>query len=427
MILNENTHQWLERMRTEVASIPEADLAVACVMQLGEVEFAHGLYDAARATLGRCLERFDLLHPGAWTSLVYSAARLCGRLSENRLLEPEVDRGVDWLAQPAIVEYQGDLRERVHEIAIQAGRADVVAKLVSDAWPGRPANALVDACRLAGWARDTAELRRVLPLARAAISEAGPGPKHFEKTMGYWLLRACVMTGLLTETAELGQVFAYPLEATDDLIAALWAASDRAAYASVRDGWLNHCVDVFRTETRNHHFCSRAVRDCAQTIRRLGDADGYRYAIEQFREAVAAWVPRSDWIACAVNCDLAVLYAMGGEAQISSDYTSAARRLFDGKVPGVPAERGGRSLMASILSAAYRDVGEFDLALRFARRISHADDRRLHLVSAQIVGGHASAAEIELAKLDSPEERASLIAFSLLAGLTVWSPRLCLP
>lgn len=71
--------------------------------------------------------------------------------------------------------------------------------------------------------------------------------------------------------------------------------------------------------------------------------------------------------------------------------------------------------MASILSAAHRDVGDIDLAVRFARRTSHAGDRRAHLVSALIVGGRVSAAEAELARLDSPEERAYLISYTLLA------------
>lgn len=89
MSLSENTQHWLKRLRAEVAAIPNAEWAVVLAMQLAEVECAYGPDAAARATLTRCLQRFDLLHPGNWTSLVSRAAQLCGRLSENRLLEPE--------------------------------------------------------------------------------------------------------------------------------------------------------------------------------------------------------------------------------------------------------------------------------------------------------------------------------------------------
>jgi hypothetical protein len=349
MSLSENTQQWLERQRAEVAAIPDAEPAVVSTMLLAEVEFAHGLDDAARVTLRRCLQRFDVLQPGVWTSLAYRAAERCGRLSENRLLEPEVLRGVDWLKQPETVKYQTALPERVRDIAIQVGRADVAGELVSDAWPGRSANELVDACRLAGWARDTAELRRVLPLAREAIGAAEPGPEHLRKPVGYWLVRACVLAGLLAEAQELCQASAFPSGVTDELVIALWAAKGRAAYACVRDGWLNDHIDQFRAETKGcHHRCSGAVRHCAETIRRLGDADGYRNAVRQFREVVAAVVAASGlgWeasrgpIACIVDCDLAVLYANAGEAQVSADYFSAAKRIFEGKEPGVSTARG---------------------------------------------------------------------------------------
>jgi len=414
MNLSENTQLWLERMRTEVAAILNVDWTVTSEMQLAEVQLSHGLEDAARATLAHCLQRFDLLHPGEWTSLVARAAQLCDRLSEKRLLEPEVLRGLAWLTDPEIVKYQTGLRECVHDIAIRVGRADVVAELVSNEWPGKPANKLVDACRLAGWAEDAVELRRVLPLAREAITSAGAGPKHFWRPIGYWLVRACVRAGLHAEGAELGEAFGFSGEATDELVTALWAATDRATYAHVRDGWLTHRFDQFRAETSNHHFCSTGVRSCAETIRRLGDTDGYRNAVRQFREVVTAWTPCCDWIACAVNCDLAVLHAKAGDARISADHFSAAKRLFDGKEPGVSSVRGSRSLMASILSAACRDVGDTDLALRFARRISRTADHRTLFICALVAGGRLSAAEAELAKLDSPEKRAELIGYSLL-------------
>ena len=81
--------------------------------------------------------------------------------------------------------------------------------------------------------------------------------------------------------------------------------------------------------------------------------------------------------------------------------------------------RGDRSLTAPILSAAYRDVGDIDLALRFARRSSHKAERRASLVAALILGGRVSEADAELAKLDTPEERAELIGSSLLAQFRV--------
>jgi len=426
MTLSENTQHWLERLRAEVAMISDAEQGVVFEMQLAEVEFARHLFDAARATLCRCLQRFELLHPGNWTPLVDRAAELCGRLSENRLLEPEVLRGVDWLARPEIVKYQTALPGRVHDIAIQIGRADVAAKLVSDAWPGRPAKNLVDACRLAAWAHDTAELRRVLPLAREAVRAAEPGPNYLSHVINYWLVRACVLAGLLAEAPELVQATGFPGRATDELVIALWAATDRAAYAGVRDGWLNNRIEQFRTETKNHHWCSSEVRHCAETIRQLGDVDGYRKAIRQFREVVAAWAPSRASMACTVNCNLAVLFAKAGEAQISADYFDAAKRIFEGKEPGVSLVRGDRSLMAPVLSAAYRDVGDIDLALRFARRSSQTDERRMSLVFALIAGNRVSAAEAELAKLDSPEERALLIGDWLLDEFRIGTSQLIL-
>jgi hypothetical protein len=48
------------------------------------------------------------------------------------------------------------------------------------------------------------------------------------------------------------------------------------------------------------------------------------------------------------------------------------------------------------------------------KRISHTRDRQTHFVSTLILGGRVSAAEVELAKLDSAEERANLIGHSLM-------------
>ena len=156
-------------------------------------------------------------------------------------------------------------------------------------------------------------------------------------------------------------------------------------------------------------------------ILRLGDADGYENTLRQFRTAADASMVSPDWIACYVHCDLAVLYHKAAENDISAEHFSAAKRLFDGKMPGVPTERGSRSLMASLLSAGHRDVGNIDLALRFARRISSARDRQLHLVSALIVGGRLSAAEAELTRLGSSTDRADLISYSLLTWCKVAS------
>jgi hypothetical protein len=421
MSLSENTQHWLERLRAEVAMISAAERALILEMQVAEVEFAHRLFDEARATLCRCLQRFELLQPGNWTPLVDRAAELCGRLSENRLLEPEVLRGVNWVAQPEIVKYQTALPERVHDIAIQVGRADVAAELVSDAWPGRLANSLVDACRLAAWARDTAELRRVLPLAREAVRAAGPGLEYLSHIINYWLVRVCVLAGLLAEASDLAQASGFPGRATDELVIALWAARDQAAYADVRDGWINNRIEQFRAETKNHHWHSSEVRLCAETICRLGDADGYRNTVRQYREVVAAWAPSMASMACMVNCDLAVMCAKAGETQISGDYFDAAKRVFDGKEPGLSLVRGDRSLLAPVLSAAHRHLGHIDLALRFARRSSHTGERRMSLLFALMAGGRVPDAEAELAKLDSPEERAPLIGDSLLDGFRIGS------
>jgi hypothetical protein len=417
MSLSTNTQYWLDRMRAEVAAIPTGEWWVIAAIKLAKTECAYGQGDAARGTLRRSLERFDLLHVGTWNAHAYEAAQLCERLSENPWLEPEVRRGVHWLSQPEIVKYEGDLlRERVLELAIQTGQADVAAELVSNAWPGRDANQLVDACGLAGWAKDAAELRQRLPRARAAIEAAGPVPEWGSGAIGYRLARACVFSGLLAELPELCQAFDYP---ADEAPIALWSAPDRAAYARLRDGWLTNRIEHFRNAPHNHHWHSSAVRHAAETIRRLGDVEGYKAAIEQFRDVVAAWKPSEDWLASVAHCDLAVLYGNAREPKISAEHLDAAKRLFDGKEPGVPTKRGNRPLMATVLSAAYRNLGETDLALRFAKRTSHSGDRRGHIMYALILGGRLPDAEAELAKLDEPRDRAVTIGDALLSEFNV--------
>jgi hypothetical protein len=334
---------------------------------LAETDLAYGLDEAARETLAGKASRFGLLQLATWTSIVPRAAELCDWLSENRLLLPEVDRGLAWLAVPDVVKYHTGLREVVRDLAIQTARGDVAVELRSDVWPGAPANGLVDACRLAAWAGDVAGLRRELPAARRAIAAVMPGPHHLRKSIGYWLTRACVRAGLLPEGAELCEEFGFPAQATDGLVIALSAATDRDLYTSVRDRWLTARTEAFRAERSNHHWRSWELRSCAGTLGRLGDEAGYRKAIRQFREVVAAWTPTHDSFACAVNCDLAVLFDKAGETQLASDHLNTAKRLFDGREPSAKPERGSRSRMASILSAAYCDLGDVDLALRYAK------------------------------------------------------------
>jgi hypothetical protein len=420
MSLSENTEHWLKRMRAEVAAIPTEEWWVIAAMNLAKVECAYGQTDAARETLRGALARFDLLQVGTWNAHAYEAAQLCGRLFENRWLEPEVRRGVNWLSQPEVVKYGGNLlRDRVRELAIQAGQADVTAELVSDLWPGREANQLVDACGLAGWAGNASELRRLLPCARAAVESAGPEPQWPPRRVGYELIRACVVSGLLAEVPQLCEDF--PREVPDEAIIAHWSAADRAVYERVRDGWLANRIERFRTAPDNHHWHSSAVRHAAETIRRLGDADGYRTAIGQFRDVVLAWKPNWDTFACAAHCDLAVLYGQAQEAKISAEHLDAAKRLFDGKELGVPSERGNKSLMATILSAAYRYLGETDLALRFAKRSTHKGDRQACIVPALILGGRVAEAEAELAKLGEPKDRAFSLGGALLSEFRVSS------
>jgi hypothetical protein len=421
MSASENVRHWLDRLRAETAAIPRGEMAVCQVLRLAELELAYGQNDAARATLRQELDYFEGLQPGTWTPQVGIAAKLCERLGENQRLEPEVTRGAGWLARPEIVQYAGGLREGLHEVALQVGRVDVVTETVSEAWPGKVANALIDACLLAGWAGDAAELQRRLPDALAAIRASEPGPDWIAAVVHYQLLRACVRAGLLTEAAEICLAPDYPGEPPEELVIALFATADRGCYERVRDRQVAAKIDQFRAATDNHHWASSSVRHVAETIRRLGDADGYRSAVAQFRDVAAAWTPTRDWTACKVNCDLAVLYANAGEAAIAAAHFGVAKRLFEGKEQGVPTARGGKSLMAAILSAAYRDVGETDLALRYAKKTSHSGDRQMHVVSALILGGRLEAAEGELATLETPADRAGLIADSLMAEFTAGS------
>ncbi len=131
-----------------------------------------------------------------------------------------------------------------------------------------------------------------------------------------------------------------------------------------------------------------------------------------------AAIPRGEWwVILAMN--LAKVELAYG--RISAEHLDTAKRLFAGKEPGVPTARGNRSLMATIPSAAYRDLGETDLALRYAKRSSHAVDRQGHIVRALILGGRVPDAEAELAKLDEPKDRAAWIGAALLSEFSVGS------
>lgn len=201
----------------------------------------------------------------------------------------------------------------------------------------------------------------------------------------------------------------------------MWFAPDRTAYVWVRDGWLAERIEQFRNEPHNQHWRSSAVRHVAETIRRLGDTDGYRTAIRLFHDVVRAWKPSQDWMACVAHCDLAVLYGNAQEAGMSTEHLNTAKRLFKGKEPGLPTMRGNRSLMLAILSSAYRDLGETDLALRFAKRMTRVSDRQEHILYALILGGLVPEAEAELAKLDEPKNRAISIGNVLLSEFHVGS------
>jgi hypothetical protein len=417
MNLSELHQYWLDRLRAEAAAISDSARSARAEMQLANIEFAFGLQDAGQATLVRCIQQLQFLHPGEWTSSVVRAAELCDNRETRRLLEPELNRGLAWLADPEIAKYQGGLRDCVHHVAIHTGRADVALSLVEDEWPGKAARRLVDECRIAGLFENAGELRRLLPLARNEIKAAAAGPTDLRNAVGYQLIPAYVRSGLLDEAAELAEESDFPLGATDELISALFRAKHQSAYIRICDGLLASRINQFSSKTDNHHHASTAVRDCTELIRGLGDVERYKKAVRQFHEAVVTWKPSHDWIACAVKCDLAVLHQRSGNAQISSDYLTTAKRLFDGKEPAVPTTRGSRSLMASILSSAHRDVGNIELALRYARRISSAPERQLLLTSALIAGGSNADAEAEMVKLDSPERRMMLIGNSLQISL----------
>lgn len=410
MSTDENVRFWLERLRKEVAAIRNREQHLVLAIGLAETELLHGLEDAARATLLGCAGRLGQIQPGVWHPIVRRVAELCGVFSENRLLRPEVERGVAWLAVPKIVKYQDGLRECVHDLAIQTAQADVAAELVSNEWPDVRANRLVDACRLAAWAGDAAGVQRGLPVATKAIAAAEPGTDYRRCVVVGWLIDACLRVGLLANAAELCEEIG--LENADRLVIALSAGGDRDLYAVVRDRWIAACTKAYRSESWDYSH-SWNLRSCAETLHRLGDDAGYRSAIRQFREAAAAWTPTHDTFACGVYGDLAVLSSKADEVQLAAEYLSTAMRLYEGREPDVSSARGSRSMIASILSAAYRDIGDVDLALRFARKISDKRGRQTHLVSALILGRRVSAAELELAKLDSAEERAGLIHYSL--------------
>lgn len=406
MNLSENNQYWLERLRAEAAKIPDP-------YTVANAEFALGLKAAGKATLIRCIQRLQFLRRWEWAFSAVWTANLCDDRETRRLLEPELNRGLGWLADPDIAKYQGDLRDCVYLLAIHIGRADVAFSLLTDEWPGKAANKLLDECRIAGLFGNTDEMRRLLPLARNAVAQAGEGPQDLWQAIGYRLIPACVRAGLLTDAAKLAETFGFQDDAANELVTALWTAGIQTTYARVRDSWLTSRIREFCAESNNNHHRSKAVRNCAEMIGRLGDIEGYKKIVHQYDEAVAAWKPRHDWITCAVYCDLAVLHNRVGNAEISGRYFSTAKNLFDGKNPELPPTRGSRPLMASILSAAHRDVGDTELALRFARRISSVSERQLHFVSALIAGGRIAEAEAELAKLDSPDKRVMLITHSI--------------
>jgi hypothetical protein len=413
MIADIKVEAWLARLRAELAAIHDVNRVVSSMISLAEIELACGSADMARTSLTRALGQFDHVHPGSWTSLVYRAAELCGRLGENRLLEPEMQRGLAWLADPEFAKWQGGLRDQVREISLQAGRAEAAAELVSEAWLGKRANALVDQCICAGWRRAIPELRRALPLARRAIAAAGTGPDHLRTPLGYHLMRACTRAGLLDDAVNIAIEYDFPLQATDDLLQAIRAAKDHSLYARLREQWLTSVLGRFAREKLNHQFRSQDMRRCTEVQRRIGDTAGFLDSVRRFHDAVAAWTPACDWIACAVVCDLAVLHVRAGEVKLADYYFTEANQLAKGLRNGTQSVRGSKSLMASILSSAYHDVGETNLAVRFARKISASADRRTLLVSALIAGGRDADAEAELAKVAQPETRADLLIYSL--------------
>jgi hypothetical protein len=413
--------KWLDRLRREVAAVPDPGRAVVSVVGQAEVEFALGLEDAARESIRRALTGFDALHPGTWDPVVGRVAELCGRIGDNGLLNRELRRGMDWAADPEIVKYQGGLRERVRELAVQLAREDVAADLVSDEWPGRLANSLVDQCGVARWAGDTPRVVRLLPQAREAVARAGTGPGHLRIPVGHRLIRACLSSGLLADAADLASEYDFPLRATADLLTALAAAGDSARYGVVREGWLAHRLTRFKLERLNHHWASEQVRFCAEAQRRLGDVGGYRDALRRLDEVVTRWAPAIDSLACHVFCDLAVMHHRAGDPARCASWFDHAERLATEPPTGVSSQRGSKSLMASILSGAYLDVRDTDRALRFARRVSARVDRRMHMVFALILAGQDDDAEKELSKAESPESRAGLIRSAL--RVMLWSER----
>jgi len=82
-------------------------------------------------------------------------------------------------------------------------------------------------------------------------------------------------------------------------------------------------------------------------------------------------------------------------------------------VQSLTSVRGDRSLMASTLSDAWRDAGDFDRAVRFARRVTVQADRRSLLIAAYIQAGRDADADAELSKVASAETRTGVIQFAL--------------
>jgi hypothetical protein len=405
--------QWLGGLRAEVASVSDPSRVPVEFLNLAFAEFGFDRLDVARSTLRDAVGRFGAMHVGSWTSVVERAARLCGRLGENGLLAPEVRRGVAWARDPEVVRYQTRLPEVVRELALQTGDADVAAELVSHDWPGTAVNAGVDRCTMARWRAEVAEVARGVPPALKAALDAAPGPDFLRVALGYRLMAAAVGAGLLALAADVAEVFGYLPVVARELASAAWGGSDRALYERVREGWLNRQFDAFRREGADHRRAAADARECAQCLRRLGDSDGYRDAVERFEQVVDVWTPERDWTACSVACDLAVLWSLAGDADRAAERLAYAVRVFGGEVRGLGSIRGSRSLMASTLSDAFRDVGDPDRAVRFARRVSARADRRALLVSALIAAGRDADASAELAKVSSGEARTGIIQFAL--------------
>lgn len=297
---------------------------------------------------------------------------------------------------------------------MRAGREDVVETILSDDYPGKNVNRLVAACRMAGWVQDTETLRRALPPALQAIDALGDDPRLSSSSVGYWLLDACVRAKLFHEAIEVGNSFGYSRAQSEDLLSGLWSEPTQDEYVRARAGWLHFEFSRFRAEAINHHFGSAAPKNVVKALFRIGDREGAREAAGRFEDLVANWKPECGWIACAVYCHAAVAHAIVGDATASGRRFAAGLRLFEGREPHLPLQRGDRSLMASFLSEAYLDVGDHDLAARFSRKVGGAADKRAQLLQAFIVGGQIEKAEAVLVKVPEAEDRLYLIGVPLL-------------